>query len=298
MRAVLVVLFLAATTGVAWSAFSGTTANSGNNFQAAASFPALDHFTIDTVSEQSSGRAFTITVRARTSSGAVFSGYNGTVALSVNGGSITPTTSNNFVNGVLTQAVTITGPYRAAQTITVSGGSPAKAGTSNAFVLRDWNFFFKKTTAYTADAGRCLNSFRKRDMEEGYTGLDPEETFQRTSSNVTLNFCSPAFASASSLRAGTTTVSGYLSNTSGTSCTITATLYKNGTTSLGTASLVVPNSANTLRTWTINSSATSLAAGDRLNLVLSWAQVRACDSAVLRYGGTANRSRVQLPGPQ
>ena len=163
-------------------------------------------------------------------------------------------------------------------------------------------YYFKQTTANTTDRARedgtttCLLSYRMRDMEAGYAGLDPEESYKRTSSNVTLNFCSTAFAAASSMPAGTTTVRGYVANAAGSTCNITATLYKNDSTSLGSTTITVPQqTANTLRTWTFSSLATSLAAGDRLNLHLAWQQVKACDSTNLYYGGTVNRSSVTVP---
>ena len=160
-------------------------------------------------------------------------------------------------------------------------------------------YYFKKTTANTSDATKCLNAFRKRDMAIGYTGSDPEETYDRTSSNVSLNFCSPASTGGETIQGGTTTVSGYVSNSAGSTCNISASLYKNGTTLLGSASVTVPNaSANTLRTWVFPTTSTALASGDRLNLYMNWSQVKACDSTILRYGGTANRSSVRTPGTE
>lgn len=158
-------------------------------------------------------------------------------------------------------------------------------------------YYFKQTTVNTSDGTRCGRAFRSRDMEIGYAGSDPEETYNRTSQNVSLNFCSPAFGAGETIQAGTTTVSGYVSNSAGSSCAITASLYKNKTTLLGSASVTVPQvSANTLRTWTFSNSSTTLAAGDQINLYMEWQQVKACDSTVLRYGGTTNRSSVAMPG--
>jgi len=159
-------------------------------------------------------------------------------------------------------------------------------------------YYFQKTTANTTDSTKCLSSDRERDMAEAYSGLDPEEFYQRVnSSRRTLSLCSPAFAAASTMQAGTTTVRGYVSNTAGSSCNITAKLLRNGTTSLGTSTITVPPfTANTLRTWSFSSLATSLASGDRINLHLAWQQVRACDDTSLFYGGTVNRSSVTMPG--
>ena len=158
-------------------------------------------------------------------------------------------------------------------------------------------YYFKQTAGNTSDGTTCLSAFRRRDMETGYAGSDPQETYARTSSNVSLNFCSPASIGGETIPAGTTTVSGYVSNSAGSTCDISASLYKNGTTLLGSASVTVPSgSANTLRTWTFSNSSTTLAPGDRLNLYMNWTQVKACNSTVLFYGGRTNRSSVSMPG--
>jgi hypothetical protein len=94
----------------------------------------LDHFSFNTITAQHSSAAFSVTVVARAQDGSAVSGFNGTVTFTVSSGTISPT-SAAMTNGSLTQSVTITGPYKANQTITVSGGTPSRAGTSNAFVL-------------------------------------------------------------------------------------------------------------------------------------------------------------------
>lgn len=182
--------------------------------------------------------------------------------------------------------------YRDAGGIVREG--PASTVSAISSSLR--TYYLKQTTGNTADGTTCLNAFRKRDMETGYAGSDPEETYDRTSSNVSLNFCSPASSGEDSIRAGTTTVYGYVSNSAGNTCNISASLVKNGTTLLGSASVLVPKqTGNTLYAWTFSNSSTTLAAGDRLNLYMNWTQVKACDSTVLRYGGTTNRSSLTVP---
>jgi hypothetical protein len=258
----------------------------------------LDHFTIDPISQQHSGRSFLVTVSARNAANSVVTGYNGTVTFSANSGTISPTTSSQMVNGTLTQAVTITGSYSATQTITATGAG--KVGTSNVFTLHDWRFYFKKTTGNTGT--NCGSATRVRDMEEGYTGADPEELFSRTTGGaVHLRFCSPTFTASDDLAAGTTTVQAYVSNAAGSSCGVTVTIYKNsgGTlTSLGSSSLTIPQqSSTTLRTWTITTTGTNFASGDRLNVSMVEADVKACGSTDIHYGGTVNRSNVVFPGP-
>src|SRR3712207_7547137 len=63
----------------------------------------------------------------------------------------------------------------------------------------------------------------------------------------------------------TTLFRSYVENTSGANCTITATLSKNGTTSLGSQALTFTPSALSIRTWSFATTATTFAAGDRIN---------------------------------
>lgn len=293
---ILIVLALATTGGVTWGAFSAMTTNPGNSFTSAAAF--LDHFEFDPISRADSGKAMTVTVRAKSASNVTVTSFNGTVAFSTGSGSIAPTTSNSFVNGVLTQSVTITGSYNANETITATGSGAT--GTSAAFTLHDWDFYFKKTTADTGT--NCVASTRLRDMEEGYTGSDPEESFTRvTGGAIYLRFCTPTFAANDTLAAGTTAVTAWTDNSAGSGCAVTATLYKvsGGTaTSLGSTSVTVPQTSGlTQRTWTLANTGTTFAAGDRLNLQMALTDVKACGSTDIFYGGTTNRSHVQLPGP-
>jgi len=62
----------------------------------------LDHFAISTVSSpQFAGQPFSLTITAQDSTNATITGYTGTVSLSEKTGTITPSVSNNFVNGVI-----------------------------------------------------------------------------------------------------------------------------------------------------------------------------------------------------
>ena len=95
----------------------------------------LDHFGFNAIPAQHSGTASNVTVIAQAQDNTTVAGFAGTVALTVGTGSIAPTTSTSFVNGSLTQSVTITGPYVVGETITAIGGSPSRTGSSPAFVL-------------------------------------------------------------------------------------------------------------------------------------------------------------------
>ncbi|MGH7492005.1 MAG: hypothetical protein ACREOO_06380, partial [bacterium] len=93
---------------------------------------ALNSFTIDTISDQATGEPFGITIRARDAQNNVKTDFTGTVTISDLTATISPATSGAFIGGVRTESVTITQP-RAANTISVSGGSPGRTGLSNAF---------------------------------------------------------------------------------------------------------------------------------------------------------------------
>ncbi|MDX6659402.1 MAG: hypothetical protein QOJ55_224, partial [Solirubrobacteraceae bacterium] len=125
-------------------------------------------------------------------------------------------------------------------------------------------------------------------------GASSEATFPTND----INFCSTTLSSSDALASGTATVVAWFDNASvPKSCDVTATLRRNGTTTLGTATLTVPaNSSVKSYTWSISTAVTSLVAGDRLNLGLAWPVIGAnCKSTTLHYGGTTNRSRVDVP---
>ncbi|MDZ7304104.1 MAG: hypothetical protein ONB44_18415, partial [candidate division KSB1 bacterium] len=90
----------------------------------------LDHFTIDSITDQAAGEPFVIVIRARDAKDNVATSFNGTVTISDLTGSIAPATSGTFINGVRNESVKIT-LTRTNDIITVSGGG--KTGSSNAF---------------------------------------------------------------------------------------------------------------------------------------------------------------------
>jgi hypothetical protein len=102
---------------------------------AQASAKPLDHFGFSAIATQHSGTAFNVTITAQAQDNTTVAGFTGTVTLATSSGSIAPTTSGAFVAGALTASVTITGPYKTNQTISATGGSPSRTGTSAIFVL-------------------------------------------------------------------------------------------------------------------------------------------------------------------
>jgi len=152
-------------------------------------------------------------------------------------------------------------------------------------------YFFKATSGNTAT--NCLAGSNLWDLPQNYT---PSGTGS-TVSNATTTFCSATFAAGASLAAGTSTISGYFDNTSASkSCTITYTLYQNGSTSLGTGSATIPanTSTATLFTTSFPSSATTFATGDRLNLALTWTG-GGCAKTTLHFDGSSSQSQLATP---
>lgn len=118
----------------------------------------LDHFTFNAIVAQHSGSAFNVTVIARAQDGSAVSGFNGTVAFTVSSGTISPT-SATMTNGSLTQSVTITGPYKTNETITVTGGTPSRAGTSGTFTLNH----FRATSIALSNGGSTAGRLQTAD---------------------------------------------------------------------------------------------------------------------------------------
>jgi len=95
----------------------------------------LDHFDFDTIaSPQTVGVNFVITIRAKDSSNNLVTGYTGTNALtaSTGVGTITPTSTGNFVGGIWTNTVTLSA---AGAVVTLGTSGAGKVGTSNTFTV-------------------------------------------------------------------------------------------------------------------------------------------------------------------
>jgi hypothetical protein len=162
---------------------------------------------------------------------------------------------------------------------------------SNTAARQDSTFVFKSLSSFTGT--NCSGGTRLRDMEQGFAPADPEETFGPTA--ATMTFCSDVLP-AQTLAAGTTTVNAWFDNTRNKDCVVTATLLVNGTTSLGSGTVTVPqNSALALRTWSFASSAQTFAAGDRLSLRIALAGSNDCRETTLHYDGATTNSRVTVP---
>ncbi len=91
----------------------------------------LDHFAFSTInSPQIAGSAFLIGITAQDRYDNVVTSFNSYVSLSEQTGTISPSTTNNFSNGQLSQTVIIT---KAQSDLRISAASSAKSGQSNIF---------------------------------------------------------------------------------------------------------------------------------------------------------------------
>lgn len=267
--------------GVTFAAFSGATANSGNTFSA------------DTLQAPSGlavawNPAVNLSWTATSSTWA--SGYRILRATSAAGpytqiAQISPRTTTTYTDapGAGTFHYRLRAYY---------GTTTWESVDSNTGTRQDSTFVFKSTSAFTGT--NCSGGTRLRDMEQGFTPADPEETFG-AAAGATMTFCSDVLP-AQPLAAGTTTVNAWFENARNKDCVVTATLLVNGTTSLGAGTVTVPqNSALALRTWSFASSATTFAAGDRLSLRIALAASNDCRDTALHYDGVATNSRVTVP---
>lgn len=269
--------------GVTFAAFSAATANPSNNFSA------------DTL-QAPSGLAVawnpSVNLSWTASSSTWASGYRILRATSAGGpytqiAQITPRTNVTYADapGAGTFHYRVRAYY---------GTTTWVSADSNTAARQDSTFVFKSTSAFTST--NCSGGTRLRDMEQGFTPSDPEETLTPTgSTGVTMTFCSDVLP-AQPMAAGTTTVNAWYDNTRNKDCVVTATLLVNGTTSLGAGNVTVPqNSALALRTWSFATSARTFVAGDRLTLTIATAASNDCRDTTLHYDGATTNSRVTVP---
>ena len=96
--------------------------------------PTLNYFTFDIIDNpQTAGVPFTVTISALDQYNDLFTGYGGVNNLTYSGGDITPSTTTEFVDGVWTGKVTVTGAATDATIVTSAQSNPSKTGTSNTF---------------------------------------------------------------------------------------------------------------------------------------------------------------------
>ena len=121
----------------------------------------LDHFVFTTVeSPQISGKSFNVTVEARDQWDSLFTSYSGVNTLFYSGGTMNPTLTGGFTNGVWTGTVTVNGPATNATLTTTAQSNSSKNGTSNIFEV----VYIEPTTLWNQTYGdRNWTLFSTRD---------------------------------------------------------------------------------------------------------------------------------------
>lgn len=117
--------------------------------------PAFDHFEFDLIDDpQTSGVPFTVTIKAVDQYGEQFVDYVGVNNLFCSGGTISPTATGSFFNGVWSGEVTVTGSVSDAVITTSAQSDSGWTGTSNTFnvdvvvepILAMWNKTYGRTS--------------------------------------------------------------------------------------------------------------------------------------------------------
>jgi hypothetical protein len=123
-------------TGVTITATSGSTSSASNMFTVNPG--ALSTFVFNTISTQTAGKAFSITITAKDAYGNTVTGCASSVGISAStgGGTVTPASigTSGWLNGVWTGSVTLT-TAGSGVTITANDGS-GHTGKSNPFIVR------------------------------------------------------------------------------------------------------------------------------------------------------------------
>lgn len=155
-------------------------------------------------------------------------------------------------------------------------------------------FYFKNTQASTSSSASCGSGVKRyKDLAENYAGTDPAASEPTTVSDDSWKFCSPPL-SAFSTSAGTSTVFAYMSNTGNNDCTVSVSL-DTGVGSLGTATQTVLHaSALSEYQFAFTGSAATVPANSQVVATWSVPPGAACNATRVNFGGTTNRSRVEL----
>lgn len=156
------------------------------------------------IGTQNAGIAFNIKITARDASNNAVSNFTGTVNISDNSGSISPTLSAAFVNGVLTTAVTITKATQACIiTVTKTNGA-GETGSSNAFIVNGGPIAYLKATPEKSvmfvnqtneitlracDAyGNTVTTYSGNKTIQFVYALQPGETIEGSSTSAVVTF--------------------------------------------------------------------------------------------------------------
>ena len=202
----------------------------------------VDHFIIDNItSPQAAGNSFSITITAKDLSGNTATSFNSTVDFSTTAGIITPTISNNFLSGILTQNISVTGSGTG-KTITVTKTGDIQSGTSNSF---DINPGVVSSFLVEANGGGNITT------QTTNVPFDIKITARDSFGNTTTGFTGTAnITSSGTLSAGNGTTASFTSGvlnthsvtiSNGGSFTITATHTGGSETGVSNSFIVSPN---------------------------------------------------------
>ena len=176
----------------------------------------LNQFVFSSVGTQTAGTSFSITITAENAYGNTITNYTGTNTLSVSTGTISPTSTGAFSNGVWTGTVTVTD---AGSGVTISTSGSGMTGTSGSFTVNPGvlnHFTFSTISSPQTDSYNIIVTVTAEDAYGntviGYTGTPSLTSSAGSISPNTMN----AFVNG----VGTTTVT---VTTTGSGVTITAT---------------------------------------------------------------------------
>lgn len=109
----------------------------------------LDHFNFNPITNQVAGTSFSITITAADSDNNTITSYTGTNTLSASAGTINPTTTGAFINGVRTLQVTLN---TTGTSITIITTGASKSGMSNTFAINPAGLDHFTITNYPSSA--------------------------------------------------------------------------------------------------------------------------------------------------
>lgn len=182
-----------------------------------------------------------------------------------------------------------TNPGRTLTIVPISTTTTTSTPNPSTSAFVDYAYKLQNTTT---NIGTNCTGATTRDLREG----TPVATGTRSGANAQIAFCSPAFTLGANetkeIPAGTATVKlDMRPNTinGNSTCTITATLKRQGTTTavLATQTYTFTKTAtNQYYVWNPSYATTTLAAGDKLVLNLQWGATTECGQMFFYYGGS------------
>ena len=155
------------------------------NMSAEAQSSTLSQFVFSTVSNsQTAGKAFSITITAKSSTGNTVTSYTGTNTLTVSSGTITPTSTGAFTAGVWTGQVTLS---QAGTGISISTSGGGKSGKSNSFTVNPGaldHFIFNSIATQTVGTAFSITVTAKDLNENTVTSYTGTNTLSASSGTI------------------------------------------------------------------------------------------------------------------